>query len=172
MIIWNSGLLPSSVPPGGIGQALYDTLDANHEFLQVHRIGRSDPAIDITNEASVESCAKSLADHGISPDLITVATGMLHNAIAAPEKSSRNLDPDWTMENYRVNAIGPALVGKHFLPLMPKDRRICLAMLSARVGSISDNRLSEWPAIAHRRQRCICSSATWQLDGSAGIRGR
>ena len=69
---------------------------------------------------------------------------MLHKDASGPEKSLRELDPEWMILNYRVNAIGPALVARHFLPLMPREGRICFAALSARVGSISDNRLGGW----------------------------
>lgn len=48
------------------------------------------------------------------------------------------------IENYRINAVGPALIAKHFLPLMPRNRRTYFAVVSARVGSISDNRLGGW----------------------------
>jgi NAD(P)-dependent dehydrogenase (short-subunit alcohol dehydrogenase family) len=54
------------------------------------------------------------------------------------------LDADWLMRQYAVNAIGPALVAKHFLPLMPKAGRCVFAVLSARVGSIGDNKLGGW----------------------------
>ena len=130
---------------GGIGSALADQLDATAHFDQVVRFSRhSNPAVDLLDEASIKGAAQSLADSGICPDLVIVATGLLHLAGRGPEKSLRDLDPEWLLLNYRVNAIGPALVAKHFLPLMPKDRRVCFAALSARVGSISDNRLGGW----------------------------
>ena len=73
-----------------------------------------------------------------------VATGLLHADGKGPEKALRELDPDWLARVYAVNAIGPALVAKHFLPLMPRTGRAVFAALSARVGSISDNRLGGW----------------------------
>jgi NAD(P)-dependent dehydrogenase (short-subunit alcohol dehydrogenase family) len=69
---------------------------------------------------------------------------VLHKGDKGPEKSLRELDPEWMIENYRINAVGPALIAKYFLPLMPRERRITFAILSARVGSISDNRLGGW----------------------------
>ncbi len=124
---------------GGIGKALAEALEL--DWLVI-RLGR--PAIDLLDENSIEAAARVLADQAVSPELVIVATGVLHSENKGPEKSLRDLDPDWMMLNYRINAIGPALVAKHFLPLMPKDRRICFAALSARVGSISDNRLGGW----------------------------
>ena len=73
-----------------------------------------------------------------------VATGLLHEGERGPEKAIRDLDGDWLMRQYAVNAIGPALVAKHVLPRMPRQGRSVFAVLSARVGSISDNRLGGW----------------------------
>ncbi len=61
-----------------------------------------------------------------------------------PEKSWRALDPVTMSDVFTVNAIGPALIAKHFLPLLRRDRRVVFAALSARVGSISDNQLGGW----------------------------
>jgi NAD(P)-dependent dehydrogenase (short-subunit alcohol dehydrogenase family) len=128
---------------GGIGAAFADALEADARYERVIRLHReSDPPVDILNEASLASAALACAD--MNPDLVIVATGLLHSDSKGPEKSLRELDPDWMMQNYRVNAIGPALVAKHFLPIMAKNAPICFAALSARVGSISDNRLGGW----------------------------
>jgi NAD(P)-dependent dehydrogenase (short-subunit alcohol dehydrogenase family) len=128
---------------GGIGAALADALDAGDQYDRVIRLHRaSAPAIDILDEASIAAAASDLA--GTALQLVIVATGLLHTANKGPEKSLRELDPEWMMENYRINAVGPALVAKHFLPIMAKQGPICFAALSARVGSISDNRLGGW----------------------------
>jgi NAD(P)-dependent dehydrogenase (short-subunit alcohol dehydrogenase family) len=128
---------------GGIGAALADALDAGDQYDRVIRLHRtSAPAVDILDEASIAAAAGDLA--GTAPQLVIVATGLLHTAAKGPEKSLRELDPEWMMENYRINAVGPALVAKHFLPIMAKQGPICFAALSARVGSISDNRLGGW----------------------------
>ena len=128
---------------GGIGGALADRLDAMGR--DVVRLGRSGHLpLDLTDEGTIATAAAQLALSGCAPDLIIVATGLLHRDGKGPEKSMRELDPEWMIENYRINAVGPALIAKHFLPLMPRDRRTCFAVLSARVGSISDNRLGGW----------------------------
>lgn len=121
---------------GGIGGALAEALA--EEDATVLRFSR--PELDITDEASV---AQAAAKAG-SPELVIVATGLLHEGERGPEKALRDLDPEWLARQYAVNAIGPALVAKHFLPVMPRTGRSVLAMLSARVGSISDNRLGGW----------------------------
>ena len=128
---------------GGIGAALADALEAGDQYDHVIRLHRtSAPEIDILDEASIAAAARDLAD--TAPQLVIVATGLLHTATKGPEKSLRELDPEWMMQNYRINAVGPALVAKHFLPIMAKQGPICFAALSARVGSISDNRLGGW----------------------------
>ena len=130
---------------GGIGAALADALDRGSSYANVIRLHReSDLPVDILDEASIATAAASLANTQPPVQLVVVATGLLHSAGKGPEKSLRELDPDWMMQNYRVNAVGPALVAKHFLPIMTKQGPICFAALSARVGSISDNSLGGW----------------------------
>lgn len=131
---------------GGIGGAIADALAEEGAFTQIHRFGRSlDGAahIDITDEASIAAAAAIVAK-GPAPTLVFVATGILHDASSGPEKALKELDPVWLAQVYAINAIGPAIVAKHFLPLMPKTGRTVFAALSARVGSISDNRLGGW----------------------------
>jgi NAD(P)-dependent dehydrogenase (short-subunit alcohol dehydrogenase family) len=130
---------------GGVGAALADALDLGSSYANVIRLHReSGLPVDILDEASIATAAASLADTQPPVQLVIVATGLLHSAGKGPEKSLRELEPDWMMQNYHVNAVGPALVAKHFLPIMAKQGPICLAALSARVGSISDNSLGGW----------------------------
>jgi NAD(P)-dependent dehydrogenase (short-subunit alcohol dehydrogenase family) len=97
----------------------------------------------LLDEASIAAAAAHVAK-GPLPTLVIVATGLLHGGGHGPEKALRDLDPDWLAKVYAVNAIGPALVAKHFLPIMPGSGRVVFAALSARVGSIGDNRLGGW----------------------------
>lgn len=127
---------------GGIGAAVAAAL--RDEDAEVHAFARSfddDRRIDVTDEGSVAAAASRVPD-GI--DLVFVATGLLHEDERGPEKAVRELDAEWLGRNFLVNAIGPALVAKHFLPRLPRDRRALFAALSARVGSISDNKLGGW----------------------------
>ena len=129
---------------GGLGSALADALECK-PGVDVHRLTRQGhPQIDLTDERTIADAANHLKAAGCSPDLIIVATGLLHRNGKGPEKSLNEIDADWMMENFKVNAVGPALIAKHFLPLMPRDRRTCFVALSARVGSISDNKLGGW----------------------------
>ncbi len=130
---------------GGIGVALVDALEQDKNYAQVLRLHReSDQPLDILDEASIAAAAASLAATHPPISLVIVATGLLHSDQKGPEKSLRELEPDWMIENFRINAVGPALVAKHFLPIMAKQGPICFAALSARVGSISENRLGGW----------------------------
>ena len=135
---------------GGIGSALVAALvDRGDDVTALARSPRAGLAattsgsIDIAREDSIAAAAARLAE--TAPfDLMLVATGLLHRPGLAPEKSLRALSADGLSDYFRVNATGPALVAKHFLPLLAPDRRSLFAALSARVGSISDNRLGGW----------------------------
>lgn len=127
---------------GGIGSALADSLESRGGV--VSRLSRATvPPIDLTSDTSIEAAATALA--GEAPfDLILIASGVLHGDGLAPEKSYRQLDGAALDRLFRVNAIGPALVARHFLPLLRPAGRAMFAALSARVGSIGDNRLGGW----------------------------
>jgi NAD(P)-dependent dehydrogenase (short-subunit alcohol dehydrogenase family) len=125
---------------GGIGAAVADRLDYLGRFDAVVRLSRLN--IDITNEASV--AAATVAYQGKPIRLVFVATGLLKGQGASPEKGWRDLDADALATVFAVNTIGPALILKHFLPLLPRDGKSVCALLSARVGSIGDNRLGGW----------------------------
>jgi len=130
---------------GGIGSALANALEKDKNYAQILRLHReSSPPLDILDEASIAAAATSLSATHPPISLVIVAIGLLHSEQKGPEKSLRELEPNWMIENFRINAVGPALVAKHFLPIMAKQGPICFAALSARVGSISDNRLGGW----------------------------
>ena len=129
---------------GGIGAALVSVLEQSCRFDRVIGLGRrGNPALDLLDEAEVVACAAHVADIGV-PRLVINATGILHDGELQPEKSWRQIDPARMAEVFAINAIGPALLLKHFLPLLPHDGKSVFAALSARVGSIADNRLGGW----------------------------
>ncbi len=125
---------------GGIGAALAEALEQQGQI--VLRLGRrSTPALDLLDEASI---ARAAAEIGPGLRLVVDATGLLHDAQLQPEKSLRQLDPAHLARSFAINATGPALLMKHFLPLLAREGRSVFATLSARVGSIGDNRLGGW----------------------------
>lgn len=127
---------------GGVGAAITRRLEASERYAVVHALSRSGTGFDLEDEASIAAAAARVSE-GPAPALVFVATGVLHHGFE-PERSWRALDPEHLLRDYRINAVGPALVAKHFLPLLPRDRRAVFAALSARVGSIDDNRLGGW----------------------------
>jgi len=130
---------------GGIGLAVADALEAGGAFGAVHRFARSTPGeahIDLEDEGSIAAAAARVAQ-GPVPTLVFVATGVLHHG-QEPERSYKAMTAEHLLRDYRVNTVGPALIARHFVPLMPRDRRAVFAALSARVGSIGDNRLGGW----------------------------
>ncbi len=130
---------------GGIGAALVAALQRCPQFTRTVGLGRTGtPALEIESEQSIAAAARALAQPGVEVRLVVAATGFLHGGGYAPEKSLRELDPVHLGKAFLVNAIGPALLMKHFLPLLPRTGKSVFAALSARVGSIGDNRLGGW----------------------------
>ena len=130
---------------GGIGQALLARLRADARFERIVGLGRhSDPVLDLCSEATIADAAQHVAGTGLALRLLFNAAGFLHGHGIAPEKSWRQLDPAAMAHAFAINAIGPALLMKHFLPLLPRDGKSVFATLSARVGSIGDNGLGGW----------------------------
>jgi NAD(P)-dependent dehydrogenase (short-subunit alcohol dehydrogenase family) len=127
---------------GGIGRALVAALA---EDWSVHAGSRTPIDVgtpfhfDLRDEASIATATERIAADG-PVDLTIVATGVLRQ----PEKSFAALSAEAMIDAYRINTIGPALIAKHMIQALPRDRRSVFAALSARVGSIGDNRLGGW----------------------------
>ncbi|MGY6588684.1 MAG: SDR family oxidoreductase [Wenzhouxiangella sp.] len=103
--------------------------------------------LDVTQPAAIQALAERLADEGLALDLLLNVSGLLHAGDQIqPEKKIEDLDWASLERVFAVNALGPALMMKHFLPRMRRDGHALFAVLSARVGSISDNRLGGWYA--------------------------
>ena len=144
----------SSFPPngvavviggGGVGAALAEALLAESAFADVITLSRnSAPKLDLLSEPSIEAAAKFLA--GADIRLVLVATGFLHGGGLMPERSLRDVSAEYLAKSFAINATGPAMVLKHFLPLLPRVGKTVVAALSARVGSIGDNQIGGWYA--------------------------
>ena len=138
---------------GGIGAEFVRLLADDARVARVYALSRSPidlrddkivaiPA-DIGDEGSVAAAAWAATQRPL--DLVIVATGILHRGEAVqPEKALKDIDADAMAEVFRINAVGPALVAKHFLPQLRRRGKTVFAALSARVGSIGDNRLGGW----------------------------
>ena len=141
---------------GGIGRALADEFTASRVVSNVVRLSRSLPAshgddiwlhIDLEDEHAIANAVSELGHIADRWHIVVVATGILHDENGLkPEKTWRELSATALDTAFRINAIGPALVAKHLLPLLAKRRKSVFAALSARVGSIADNQLGGWHA--------------------------
>jgi NAD(P)-dependent dehydrogenase (short-subunit alcohol dehydrogenase family) len=140
---------------GGIGGALVDHLAASNKVAQIYAGSRS-PQIrisekiipfvfDLEDEESIAAASRTAGADG-SLHLVFVATGILSSDILKPEKSWSAQNPASYAKMFAINTIGPALIGKHFLPQLSRTDKSVFAALSARVGSIGDNRLGGWHA--------------------------
>lgn len=149
-------------------------------------------ALDVGSEASIEQAASALrARHPVLHLLINTA-GLLHGEGLSPERRLADVQAEQLLRSYAINAVGPILIARHFQPLLSHDARAVLATLSARVGSIGDNRLGGWYAyraakaaqnqlmrtaaieLARRAPRLICVSlhpGTVETGLSAPFRG-
>lgn len=137
---------------GGIGSALTRALATDAGVRRVFAFARSDAApegdkivrgrIDLADEASIAAAAETAQSDALR--LVVIAAGMLHTDHQRPEKALRDLDATALAASFAANAIGPALAIKHFAPLLARTDKTAIAALSARVGSISDNRKGGW----------------------------
>ena len=136
---------------GGIGHAFINNLinhtnvenieatynqnrpDYSHPKLHWHKL-------DLTNTASVKAWSDRLGDI----DWLINAAGILHNRDHGPEKSIRNLDPDFFIHNMLINAMPSLILAKYTQVNFKHGRPAIFASISARIGSITDNRLGGW----------------------------
>jgi len=142
---------------GGIGSALTNMICREMPRATVHAFSRRPLTglpdnthaweIELENESSIADAAKRVRRHKGPLSAVFVTTGLLHDgATVQPEKSWRALNAYSLEQAFRINTFAPALVAKHFLPLMRRGGKSVFACLSARVGSMEDNRLGGWYA--------------------------
>jgi NAD(P)-dependent dehydrogenase (short-subunit alcohol dehydrogenase family) len=124
---------------GGVGAAL--AAAAAMRGAEVTALSRRDDGLDVTDADSVARVMGGLAGPF---DVVLVATGGLEIGGRGPEKSLRALDPQALAAQFALNATGPALVLREAVRLFPREGRAIFAALSARVGSIGDNRAGGW----------------------------
>lgn len=155
---------------GGIGRQFVDRLAAgaacerlfafSRTAVDVHDEKVISHNIDVLDEATIARAAQ-VAGRDIG--LVIVATGILHRGShLRPEKAMREVSADRLREVIDVNTIGPTLVAKHFLPLLRREHKSVFAALSARVGSIGDNRLGGW--ISYRASKAALNMSLRTLS--------
>ena len=160
---------------GGIGRAIAQLLESDSNCARVYRLSRrGEIAFDLTDEASLAQAAERVRRETTSLSLIFNATGVLDRHGYLPEKSLSMMEAQAMNDSFAINATGPALILKHFHTLLPRSGKSVLAFLSARVGSIGDNRIGGWYSyraskaalnqivrtgaieIARKRKDCVC----------------
>ena len=129
---------------GGIGKAIAAALIARRGADKVVLLSRRQDGLDLTVEASVAAAAQEMRDGGAGFDFVFNASGVLEVDSVGPEKAFRDIDAATMARAFAVNSIGAAMALKYFLPLLKRKERAVFATLSARVGSIGDNRLGGW----------------------------
>jgi NAD(P)-dependent dehydrogenase (short-subunit alcohol dehydrogenase family) len=131
---------------GAIGSAFTKRLAEKYPNASLFAFSRNGPhSIDYSCEDSIAEAAE-LAAKDRPLDLVIVANGILHDEGLMPEKSLRDLSAENFHHIFEANTITPALIAKHFLPKLNRSQQSMFAVLSARVGSISDNQLGGWYA--------------------------
>ncbi|WP_169542868.1 SDR family NAD(P)-dependent oxidoreductase [Sneathiella aquimaris] len=140
---------------GAIGSAFTRRMSALHPASKIHAFSQSSTPtsegnityhpICYADEASIQDAASLAAETG-PLDTVIVATGLLHEGDIRPEKSLKDLSAKKFMKIFEANTITPSLLAKHFIPKLNRDNKATFAAISARVGSISDNRLGGWYA--------------------------
>ena len=150
----------------GLGLALVRALLRRDDVARVHAAGRgaaTSPelaalgaahgdrlgavALDVRDEAAIARGAAVVGASSPQLHLLVSCAGVLHEGEGLrPEKKLADVDPAMLRHAFEVNAFGPLLIAKHFLPLLRHDAPAVLANVSARVGSIGDNRLGGWYA--------------------------
>lgn len=150
---------------GGIGGAFVEALEKNDNCEKVVGLSRkSEPAVDLIDEASIKNAAELLKEDGPF-HLIINATGILSDDTMMPEKAMKDIEMEHLEKNYRINAMGPILLLKHFHALLPREGKSIFASLSAKVGSISDNKIGGWYSYraAKAAQNMLLKNASIEL---------
>lgn len=138
---------------GGVGSALVSALATGLPEWTIHAGSRTGTVrecmnvrpfrFDLEDEGAIAGSLQRIGQAG-PLDLVIIATGVLHGDGLEPEKTYRAFDADAAQRVFARNTIGPALIAKHALPLLNRERRSVFAALAARIGSISDNRIGGW----------------------------
>ena len=126
---------------GAIGRAMLEFISNEIGSDRVIGLSRKSDGLDFRDALSIEKLANEQRG---SFRLIFDATGALEISGTKPEKTFKSIDPENMKMHFLINAIGPALIIKNFMRFLPKNEKSVFATLSARVGSIEDNRLGGW----------------------------
>ncbi len=163
---------------GGIGLALLQALAQRAPALRLWATSRRPwptgsvvpperaLGLDLTDDSSLEACARRLQEEEVRLRLVINTAGLLHDGDLQPEKRLQQLRRGSLQRLFSVNAYGPVLLAKALEPLLPRQEPLHFASLSARVGSIGDNQLGGWygyrAAKAAQNQLLRCLALEWE----------
>ncbi|WP_216921138.1 SDR family NAD(P)-dependent oxidoreductase [Synechococcus sp. CCAP 1479/9] len=136
------------VGPGGIGRALAAELARRAPGLRIRTAGRrgAEIPLDLADDASLAALAARAAGELVPLRIVINTAGLLHDGPLQPEKRLSQVTRQALERSFAVNAFGPLLLAQAIEAALPRDRPVHFASLSARVGSIGDNRLGGWYA--------------------------
>ena len=126
--------------------ATYRTLDGANELLTLEQTYSQLVCLqlDITDESQVIGAIAQISTMTSHLHVVINCVGILHEGDMQPEKSLRQIDPDYLMRYFQINSIGAIVLAKHLMPLFRRDTQSIFATISAKIGSIEDNRLGGW----------------------------
>jgi len=128
--------------------------------------------MDLGDESTLAAAAREIATEGAPLDLVLNCGGLLHEPDGLqPERRLAEVRSDWLMQSFAVNGAGPLLLAKHLQPQLPRRERVVFASLSARVGSIGDNRLGGWYAYRGAKAAQNMFIKTLAIEMGRGARG-
>lgn len=102
--------------------------------------------LDVTQATDIRQLVQLIEHDQGRPDFVIHCAGILHEQGIRPEKALSQCDADTLKRLFAVNSIGPLMLAQALIPLMPRRQKSHFTVLSAMVGSISDNRLGGWYA--------------------------
>jgi NAD(P)-dependent dehydrogenase (short-subunit alcohol dehydrogenase family) len=130
-------------------QRVYGTYRDIHAAQALLTLEQNTPELtcmpmDITDEGQIAAAIEKIQHQTSQLDLVVYCVGLLHDGPFQPEKSLQQLEAHQLLRSFQVNAVGAGLMAKHLLPLLKHDKPSVLAAISAKIGSIGDNRLGGW----------------------------
>lgn len=134
---------------GGLGTAIRDLL--NQEDIGVRCFSRNtNNYLDICSASSINDLIHNTTE---LPDAIIITSGILHDVNHFPEKTITAVEPDWLFESININVLPTLFFTQAITQQLSKHNKIIIASFSARVSSISDNRLGGWHS--YRMSKCM-----------------
>ena len=139
------------VGAGGIGKQIAEDLASKENNLEVILCGRKNVfknfwELDIENENSLKDFKEKLSKSKLNLRLVLNATGRLHSEKLNPEKRLQHINKENLIESFSINAFAPILLAKTIEEFINKELEFNFASISARVGSITDNKTGGWYA--------------------------